>query len=333
MQTAIISLLTTITTLWGVYNFLPLSVIESLDPSEQRFGSTITTIQGSDTLSASRSVINTNFANLNADKVEISALASTTSLPQLTTLAALATVGTITSGTWSGTAIAVAKGGTGTTSPSANQVILGNGASGLTNVSGWGTSGQLLTSSGSGLAPTWASASTDVNIQYIWGAYHSFPSLFATSASSTNATTTNLTVNGRSIFSGGVSIGTASTTAAGSIAISGLASTTNLTVSGACVGCPLTYTGSSTAATITTDMTFTGSIPTTANTGIITAIVTGTNTIRGNATITRAGAVTSYISSTGANYYNFTWSGADLVVDETDAGADDTIDFTAYWYK
>lgn len=40
--------------------------------------STITVMQGTDTLSASRSVINTNFANLNADKMELSSWYSTT---------------------------------------------------------------------------------------------------------------------------------------------------------------------------------------------------------------------------------------------------------------
>ncbi|MEK7142470.1 MAG: NYN domain-containing protein, partial [Patescibacteria group bacterium] len=43
-------------------------------------------------------------------------LSATTTLPNITTLANLATVGTITSGTWNGTTIAVNKGGTGLTS-------------------------------------------------------------------------------------------------------------------------------------------------------------------------------------------------------------------------
>jgi len=43
-------------------------------------------------------------------------LSATTSLPNITTLANLATVGTITSGTWNGTTIGVSKGGTGQTS-------------------------------------------------------------------------------------------------------------------------------------------------------------------------------------------------------------------------
>jgi len=57
----------------------------------------------------------------------------------LTSLSSLATVGTITSGVWSGTAVAVAKGGTGLTAA--------------------GTNGQVLTSTGSGTL-TWTTPAT-----------------------------------------------------------------------------------------------------------------------------------------------------------------------------
>ena len=65
----------------------------------------------------------------------ITATANTT----LTSLSSLATVGTITSGVWSGTAVAVAKGGTGLTAA--------------------GTNGQVLTSTGSGTL-TWTTPAT-----------------------------------------------------------------------------------------------------------------------------------------------------------------------------
>lgn len=45
----------------------PPVTVDDLEASDPTFGATITTIAGSDTLSASRSVINTNFSNLNAD--------------------------------------------------------------------------------------------------------------------------------------------------------------------------------------------------------------------------------------------------------------------------
>ena len=47
----------------GMYLWFPVSIFDT-----KTFGSTITTIAAGDTLSASRSVINTNFSNLNTDK-------------------------------------------------------------------------------------------------------------------------------------------------------------------------------------------------------------------------------------------------------------------------
>lgn len=62
--TATIAIASTI----GAYNYLPLSFIEKLSPkTEQKFGATITTIAGTDTIKDSRAVINTNFANLNSE--------------------------------------------------------------------------------------------------------------------------------------------------------------------------------------------------------------------------------------------------------------------------
>lgn len=65
----------------------------------------------------------------------------------------LTSVGTITSGTWNGTIITVPFGGTGLSTLTANNVILGNGTSSPTFVAP-GTSGNLLTSNGT----TWTSA-------------------------------------------------------------------------------------------------------------------------------------------------------------------------------
>src|SRR3990167_4866435 len=88
-----ISLITSIASFYGVYNLAPLSILQ---PEEKTYGSTITTIQGSDTLSSSRTTINDNFSALNSTKIEN----STTSIDAITTLSNLVTVGTITSGTW-----------------------------------------------------------------------------------------------------------------------------------------------------------------------------------------------------------------------------------------
>jgi hypothetical protein len=52
-----------------------------------------------------------------------------------------------------------ANGGTGLTSVTANAVVLGNGTSSFTTVSGLGTSGYVLTSQGAGMPPHWAASS------------------------------------------------------------------------------------------------------------------------------------------------------------------------------
>jgi len=69
----------------------------------------------------------------------------------------LTTLGTITSGTWSGTTISVANGGTGSTSLTSNNVLLGNGIGALQSVAP-GTSGNVLTSNGT----TWVSSAAPI---------------------------------------------------------------------------------------------------------------------------------------------------------------------------
>ena len=121
-------------------------------------------------------------ANLNKT-IEV----GTTSIPTITTLAgltsasSLATIGTIVSGIWNGTVIGVAYNGTGTTSPTSNQVILGNGSSGFKVVSGFGNSGQFLTSGGAATAPTWTTSVIDNSLNYNWTGTNLFKNLNASS--------------------------------------------------------------------------------------------------------------------------------------------------------
>ena len=74
----------------------------------------------------------------------------------------LTTLGTISSGTWSGTTISVAKGGTGSTSLTSNNVLLGNGTGALQSVAP-GTSGNVLTSNGT----TWISSAAAATVREI----------------------------------------------------------------------------------------------------------------------------------------------------------------------
>ena len=71
--------------------------------------------------------------------------------------ASIVTLGTITTGVWTGTTIAVANGGTGNTTFTAYSVLCAGTTStgAFQNVSGVGSSGQVLTSNGAGALPTW----------------------------------------------------------------------------------------------------------------------------------------------------------------------------------
>ena len=171
MKTALTSALTTFIVIFAgaflVYNFLPLSWIEVETSGEFTLGA-ITTIQGSDTLSSSRTTINDNFTDLDITKMEM----STTSVLSITTLSSLSSIGTITTGTWGATDITVANGGTGLSTLTANAVMLGAGTSNVNFVSGLGLSGQFLTSNGAASDPTWTTSSVSEGAEYNWTGLH-----------------------------------------------------------------------------------------------------------------------------------------------------------------
>ena len=83
-------------------------------------------------------------------------LAATSSLPNLTDLVNLASVGTITSGTWNGTPIDVAHGGTGTTTFEANSLVYASSDNVLSEILPGPNGYALVIQSG---VPTWASTS------------------------------------------------------------------------------------------------------------------------------------------------------------------------------
>lgn len=335
----IIPVLIIVITTFGIQNYVPLNWIDFLQP--KILGTTsITTIAGSDTISGSRTTINNNFSSLNSNKIEN----STSSVAAITTLPNLISIGTITTGVWTGTALTVSKGGSGTTTWSTGQVIVGNGSSGATTTNGWGTSGQFLTSSGPGVVPAWTTSAIDTTLAYNFTGGVRFTSASTTIIGNLGVGTTSpyapLSVVGQAVaayFTATTSSTSqfpyASSTA---ITVSGTASTTDLIISGTQTGGSWSYTGSSTAYSVATGQTtYTNSIPATANFALIYWFQNhATNDCEGTVTIARAGLTIAYVGCTtnyGGTAYGFTWSGSNFVVEEfVDLG---TISGTAYWYK
>lgn len=140
----------------------------------------LTTLNGTDNLTNFPTTYNANNTALNSGKIDV----GSTSIAAITTLANLSTVGTLVSGALSTgfTKINVAQGGTGSSTLSQYQVLLGNGTGNVTTPAGWGSSGQFLQSAGPGALPTWASAGFDTTQNYtLTGNW-----LWIKSASSTN---------------------------------------------------------------------------------------------------------------------------------------------------
>lgn len=136
----------------------------------ENLGVSLTTLNGTEQLKDFPTTYNANLNALNNGKIEV----GTTSVASITTLANLASVGTITSGVWNGTLLTVPFGGTGSSTLSSNQVLLGNGTSLIKTVAGFGTSGQFLTSNGAGTAPSWQTSSINQNDNYTWTGSHDF---------------------------------------------------------------------------------------------------------------------------------------------------------------
>lgn len=156
------------------------------------FGTTYTTLNGSDNIKNFPTLYNANNAAFDSSKIEV----GSTSIASITTLANLSTVGTITSGTWNSTAIGVAYGGTGTTSPSTGLVMVGNGASGLKAIAP-GTSGQSLVSNGPGVDPSFQSVSFDQTANYSnTGNWNFLGSTYIKNLNASSTSANPLTLNG-----------------------------------------------------------------------------------------------------------------------------------------
>jgi hypothetical protein len=121
--------------------------------------STITLSGNLTTVGANTLTLNTTAAtNITLPTTGLVITDAVVSLPSLTTAAALATVGTITTGTWQGSTVAVGFGGTGATSFGAGGILYGNGTSPIAS-SAAGVVGNLLVSGGAG-TPTWSTGVT-----------------------------------------------------------------------------------------------------------------------------------------------------------------------------
>lgn len=226
LATITASILTAIGSIFVVYNYLPLEKLE-LRQEISRLGATITTINGGDTISSSRTTINDNFTNLNNGKVEN----ATTSMSSVTTLANLATVGTLTSGALGSgfTAINVAQGGIGSTTLSFGHILLGSTTNAIGIVEGFGSSGQLLTSNGANTAPTWQSPSVDTAIAYDWTGAHTFSR--TVNASSSLMVNTQLSVATTAPALGYALAATGRALISGTSTVGGLIATSSLDVS------------------------------------------------------------------------------------------------------
>ena len=287
---------------------------------EPVLGVSLTTITGSTLISDLDTVLTDNFNALNNGKIEN----STTSVAAITTLSNLVTVGALSSGSLASgfTTITVPLGGTGSTTLSSNSVLLGNGTGAIKTVSGLGSNGNFLQSTGAGSAPIWASSAVDTSASYVWTGMHTFSlgattsasttidRLFARFSTTTQATTTNITVTGH-------------------------ASTSLLTTSLNCTSCPGAYTGSSTVILVTSGtVTHTGAIPGNATHGQGFYSMSGGNS-QNFFILSRSGLTTyAIVYEGGDDTYTVTWSGNDFsVTEDADTGADSQFSATIYWYR
>lgn len=133
------------------------------------------------------------------------------------------------------TALTIANGGTGSTTLSSNQVLLGNGTGNIGTVSGWGTTDQVLGSTGGTGAPTWRTFATPLGDNYAWTGLHTF------SASTTGkvgiGTTSPFTALGVVGTITSTIINATSTTATSTFSGNAVVDN-NLTVSGRFIGAP-----------------------------------------------------------------------------------------------
>lgn len=183
------------------------------------FASTITTINGSDTISGSRTTINTNFSNLNTDKLQSGSFGSTLSIGSMT-------VGSFTSTT---TATSSAAGGINLTGGcfAINSTCLGGSSGGVTSVT-LATPNSTFSLSGTNPVTTSGTINADLNLAHSnwWTARQNF----------TNATTSGFEATSTNIFFSGVKDAVLSTNHNGQIVATTTIGSNYLSTSGVSAG-------------------------------------------------------------------------------------------------
>lgn len=326
IATIIVTLATMFLGAFGLYNYVPLDYLEGAQ-KERLFSSTVTTINGSDTLSASRSTINTNFSNLNTDKLQSGDTAATLTITTLTAPTVNTngiTQSTSATSTFVGGISALRYYSTAT-STFTNGLDIRGGCLLFNDVCITSTLVSSVSNNDSTLtiSPTTGDVVASLNLANgnIW----------------TVASTT---------FINGVTFGRSTTTSATTTNFyATLASTTDIYIGGTQTGGSMSYTSSSTAyACSTGTCTYTGSIPTNANWGMGDYAITDaglTGNYGGSVVIARTGKTTAVVSiaplsgvGNADGTYTLTWSGADLSINEdTDENTDSSVSGTVYWYK
>ena len=146
------------------------------------------------------------FTNARASSTAIAVLLATTSLPNITSLASLSSIGTITSGVWQGSPIATIYGGTGTTTYTTGDLLYAASSTALTRL-GIGADGTVLKVSGG--VPSWGTDSTSAG-SAVWSTstnglfvYTTDPTdIVVVGASATSTTGYKFEVNGNALVSG-----------------------------------------------------------------------------------------------------------------------------------
>ena len=160
LRTILVSLLVSGLMLWGFLN-MPLSWL-----GKPSFGASYTTVVSTDTV---KNAILTNInSGINSLVVDVNNMVGSTTNTTLTTATNLTSIGALSSGslTTGFTAVNVAQGGTGSTTLSQFNVLLGSSTNPVGIVNGLGSSGQALCSNGVGAAPTWCSLSFNTTQDY-----------------------------------------------------------------------------------------------------------------------------------------------------------------------